>query len=169
MKFNNQKTKQDISNNNTPSSFKLDVPNPCDKQYEDMQEVDGTCRFCTHCSTKVYDFTNCSEEDFLAIFKANNGKVCGLINATEKPSQPIHNQSFIFNRRRWTTWLVSLLAFIGFSSSSCKSSMDNQKVGLTLPEEQQENFVKGKISIIEDSTKTPIDKPPRKVGKIAPK
>lgn len=121
----------------------LHIPNPCDKNLEDMKKIGSNCHFCTHCSSKVYDFTHFSEEEIWEAFKANNGKICGSIPTI----QPATNQ--------WIAWFFSLLAFLGLYS--CDN--DHNTLGEIMPTEQLEQQHKhpaGKVLPLEhkDSSNT---------------
>lgn len=128
----------------------LKVLNPCEQSFEAMPTVDKDCKFCHQCATKIYDFSNCTEEEFLEIFKANNGKVCGRIKATPKlPPQATYTPS------RWTSWFFSLLAFIGFGVASCSndSNGEHHEVGIvTINHHDTVPHKVGKVTINQDST-----------------
>ena len=128
----------------------LKVLNPCEQSFDAMPTVGKDCKFCHQCATKVYDFSNCSEEEFLEIFKANNGNVCGRIKSTSVvPSQPTYTPS------RWTSWFFSLLAFIGFGVTSCSndSNGEHHDVGtVTVDYHDSIPHKVGKVAIEPDST-----------------
>ncbi|MCP4441418.1 MAG: hypothetical protein GY810_21130 [Aureispira sp.] len=93
--------------------FNLSIETPCEKKYEELIPVDETCKFCTDCNKRVYDLSNCTPEEFLAIYKENNGKVCGRIVEEKPPKEE--------KARRVASlkyWLMSFLAFLGVSSCS---------------------------------------------------
>lgn len=58
------------------NSIKIAVQTPCDANLDDMQTV-GNGKFCNHCSTTVWDFTNWSEEELGHFFSNKNEAVCG--------------------------------------------------------------------------------------------
>lgn len=110
----------------------LKVLNPCHMKYDDMQKVDNASRFCGECDKKVYDFTNSSMGEFMEIYEANDGNVCGQIKVPK--TLPIVAAKSPFGAR-WAAFFVSLISFIGLSTSSCKSNEQNVQ-GDVVPEER---------------------------------
>lgn len=94
-------------------SFKISIEKPCPKQYNELNPVDSNCRFCMDCSKKVYDFADCTTEEFLKIYTENKGQVCGRIHQEKTQKEP---QIGKFIRIKY--WLMSCLAFLGVTSCS---------------------------------------------------
>lgn len=94
-------------------SFKIEIKTPCNKQYDELNPVDGSCRFCMDCSQKVYDFTDCTPEEFLKIYTENKGKVCGRISQ-KVPTIEQKRSKYV----QVKYWLMSFLAFLGVTSCS---------------------------------------------------
>ena len=126
---------QGISKINTQQ--KVQIKNPCDEQFEAMQHVDPSCRFCTQCAAKVYDFSNCTEEEFLAIFKANSGTICGRVRSKKTTFSPIFTQKKGFFSKS-AAWFFSFIAFLGIAVSSCKSDEEHHVMGMMEPIENFE-------------------------------
>ena len=54
----------------------------CGQSWENMKQADAG-RHCGHCQRTVFDFTDKSEEEIAAQFKAHNGRLCGSFNSEQ--------------------------------------------------------------------------------------
>lgn len=81
---------------------KFTVPKPCHENWENMlPEEKG--RFCTSCKTKVYDFSESSNEQIQEIYDSENGYICGrfgkeqLINFSKFQKRVVWFENFTHN------------------------------------------------------------------------
>ena len=58
------------------SNLKISVPQPCAKNWEDM-ELSQKGKFCNSCEKEVTDFTSYRTDELKNYFKSQKGKVCG--------------------------------------------------------------------------------------------
>ena len=56
-------------------AFTIKVPNPCSKSWEGMEPKEEG-RFCNTCQKTVYDFTQFTDQEFIAFFQ-QNATACG--------------------------------------------------------------------------------------------
>ncbi len=56
--------------------IQIDIPQPCDQQWNKMTPNYGG-RFCLQCEKTVIDFTHKTDREIAKLYKANNGKLCG--------------------------------------------------------------------------------------------
>jgi biopolymer transport protein ExbD len=54
---------------------KIDVPNPCDKSWDEMTG-DNQTRLCSHCDTNIYNLSEMSGKEVTKLLLQNKGRVC---------------------------------------------------------------------------------------------
>lgn len=60
-------------------AFTIDVPHPCGESWEGMEpRTEG--RFCNACQKTVYDFTQFTDQEFIAFFQQQQEMSCGRFN-----------------------------------------------------------------------------------------
>jgi hypothetical protein len=62
--------------------FSLRIDNPCTEKWSEMR-VNDAGKFCSHCQKNVIDFTNCSDDELVAILEKLEGKVCGRLQKNQ--------------------------------------------------------------------------------------
>jgi hypothetical protein len=66
--------------------LELDFASECDASWEDMKG-DERVRFCGECKLNVYNLSEMTAEEALALFKKTEGRVC--VRAFERPDGTI--------------------------------------------------------------------------------
>ena len=108
---------------------KFTVPKPCHKNWENMlPEEKG--RFCLSCQTKVYDFSQSSDEEIQEIYDAENGDICGrfsteqLVQYSTIQKVALQFQTFTENHFSRFGILVSAASVL-MSISGCTKKTDD--------------------------------------------
>lgn len=108
---------------------KFTVPKPCHKNWENMlPEEKG--RFCLSCQTKVYDFSQSSDEEIQEIYDTENGDICGrfsteqLVQYSTIQKVALQFQTFTQNHFSRFGMLVSAASVL-MSISGCTKKTDN--------------------------------------------
>lgn len=74
-------------------NFKVNIPNPCKKEWNKMQPKENG-RFCDSCDKTVVDFRSMTTEEIKSFFAKNSGqKTCGHFKVSQTShTQPILHQ-----------------------------------------------------------------------------
>jgi len=62
------------------------IPFPCTANISDMEKGDG-CFTCSSCDHKVYDFRSASNAEIQQVCNTKEGRVCGVLNASNVEEQ----------------------------------------------------------------------------------
>ncbi|MFF5380021.1 carboxypeptidase-like regulatory domain-containing protein [Pedobacter suwonensis] len=148
-----------------PSKFKIQIPDPCQEQWELMQpHANG--KFCDSCQKSVIDFTNFSDRDLQEWFTKNQGNSCGRLKP-EQLERLIHVKSnFAISRFMPNLIAASLFAFLSFPKfgnanifSLYPTFQTDNKKSLTdhvLEGNSEDGFVTVQGKVIDGDEKLPI-------------
>jgi hypothetical protein len=116
--------------------FKVNIPNPCDKQWNNMTPNEEG-RFCDSCNLTVVDFTSMSTEAIKTYFENKKGQnVCGHYYAhqTTAASSRLHQilsklYSIVDRRFSFKPVRISALFFISaiMTMVGCQSHTEGEK------------------------------------------
>jgi len=116
---------------------RINLPNPCPMLSSRMKDVGGALH-CSSCKTKVFDFTNSTNEEIKAAF--NNGTKCGIFSE-KQIENPFEKK--IWSYRVLFKFLV-LLSFLGFNVNPLNAqSTKKNKLKVQTLKEKQTNYVSG--------------------------
>lgn len=73
------------------NSYLLNIQNPCDEKWNEMQPHDRG-KFCMQCSKEVIDFTKLNNTEIVQVIEESKGRICGRISLSQL-DRPIKIQS----------------------------------------------------------------------------
>lgn len=100
----------------------ISIPKPCPMPWENMTRA-ANGRYCDSCCKVVVDFSDCTNEEIAAYFRANSGqRTCGRFRC-DQVSVPVQ-------RRRFSRFVAALLLVFGVQLfSSCSNDKPRHIVG----------------------------------------
>jgi hypothetical protein len=100
--------------------FKIEIPSPCTKNWNDMQPG-ANGRFCLHCEKEVIDFRTYGDQELIAWLDKPQKKTCGHFRADQLDS---FNREETRVRNRYMKariFMISLLAFLTTKDVTAKA------------------------------------------------
>jgi hypothetical protein len=89
----------------------------CPVDWDSMEDTAGG-KNCHQCQKKVFDLTNCSQDEMDVILAQNNYKICAKFSSQQLAPQPIN---FPF----WKKWATAAVVLLGFNLFNGKAVAQN--------------------------------------------
>lgn len=112
-------------------SIKVTVPKPCSENWQNMERREQS-RYCSTCQKCVIDFTNFSDTELVAYFRATDNTVCGRFNRYQLDKLLIVKK-INSNKKLNLFSTLMLVSTIGFSNNI----KENLQRPLTLVQEKK--------------------------------
>lgn len=94
----------------------------CPVNWDSMEDTIGG-KNCQVCQKKVFDLTNCNQDEMDVILAQNNYHICAKFSSSQLAPQQI---SFPF----WKKWASAAMVLIGFNLFNSKAVAQNVKVAI---------------------------------------
>jgi hypothetical protein len=108
----------------------IGIHEPCSENWNAMTPTEKG-RFCSHCATQVYDFTNKSPREIKQTLRELIGQpVCGRITAAQEDHLNAEFDAWKFRSKRsfQSALVFSLVVVFGLSLFSCSNEEDRQQI-----------------------------------------
>lgn len=115
---------------------KINIPEPCSVQWNEMSPIDSNKRHCLSCQAPVVDFTNKTLEEIQEFFKSpGNEKTCGRYNERHTEfatpfDDKLNRIEEFFSRFRMKKLAFLLITCVLFFASCNKNVRGRRKTGV---------------------------------------
>lgn len=131
-------------------TFQISIPEPCDQKWEDMTpQAKG--RFCGQCTKTIVDFSQKTDREIAAEFKASEGQLCGRFS-NDQLNRDIILATALKNNSQWKATGLMLSAMLTMSAYNSEARMTT---GIIIPVEQLD-IQEDKKTVIEQNTSEEI-------------